>query len=86
MKHFFIFSFLLMSLVSQSQDYAGTDFRFAFMKNLNPTFNLPPTFDISIEAMEDAEVVVRFGAPENIGAIAMHSFPLKTKEAILCVF
>jgi gliding motility-associated-like protein len=67
MKHFFFFSFLLMSLVSQSQDYAGTDFRFAFMKNLNPTFNLPPTFDISIEAMEAAEVVVRFGAPENIG-------------------
>lgn len=67
MKHLFFFSFFLMSLALQAQDYVGNDFRFAFMKNLNPAFNLPPTFDISIEAIEDAEVVVRFGVPENIG-------------------
>ncbi len=67
MKQLLLFIFFLMSLVVHAQDYVGNDFRFAFMKNLNPMFNLPPTFDISIEAVEDADIVVRFGAPENLG-------------------
>lgn len=46
-----------------SQNYIGTDFRIAFLKNLNTTFNTPPIFEISVEAIQDADLVLEYGNP-----------------------
>ncbi|NQX91107.1 MAG: hypothetical protein HRT74_03035, partial [Flavobacteriales bacterium] len=37
------------------------------MRNLNPAFNNPPTYELSITALEDVDVDITFGVPENIG-------------------
>ena len=56
---------LLVPVTLHAQLHEGTDFWFAYMRNLNPAFNLPPTFDVSIEAVENANVTVTFGDPSN---------------------
>jgi gliding motility-associated-like protein len=61
-KKLCILLFLMSApLLSLSQDYEGTDFRFAFLKNLTPAFNGPPIFDISIYATEDLTATVEYG-------------------------
>jgi gliding motility-associated-like protein len=57
--------FLFFSLVVSGQNYIGTEFRFAFLKNLNPLFNEPPVFDISIHALADLTATVEFGTPSD---------------------
>lgn len=51
------------SLKVSAQNYEGTEFFFAFINNLVPFVNAPPTFDVSIHAIEDATVTVEFGQP-----------------------
>jgi gliding motility-associated-like protein len=66
MRALFVLVFSLFTLFGLGQGHAGTEFRFAFMKNLNPSFNNTPSFDISIQALENADVTVTFGTPDNI--------------------
>ena len=56
MRALFVLVFSLFTLFGLGQGYAGTEFRFAFMKNLNPSFNNTPSPDISIQALENAVV------------------------------
>lgn len=60
-----LFLSVLCSLFSQSQNYIGSDFRFTFLKNLNPLFNEPPVYDIVIHALSDLTAVVEFGTPTD---------------------
>jgi len=56
---------LLLSVISSAsaQDYTGTDFRIAFLKNINPLFNGDPIFEITVEAIQTADVTVEYGSP-----------------------
>ncbi len=66
MRHFFILVLLICSSgFLRAQTYVGTDFRFAFLANIEPPFNGLPNFDISIEAYEAATVTVEYGLPSD---------------------
>lgn len=64
MRILFLTTALLFSTIAcQGQNFVGSEFRVAFMKNLNPFFNTPPKFDISIHALEDLTATVEYGDP-----------------------
>ncbi|MEM9053503.1 MAG: IgGFc-binding protein, partial [Bacteroidota bacterium] len=46
-----------------AQNYIGTEFRFACLKNIYPFVNTPPIFDVSIHALEDLNATVEYGVP-----------------------
>ncbi|NNK80422.1 MAG: gliding motility-associated C-terminal domain-containing protein, partial [Flavobacteriales bacterium] len=81
---------LLLSVGSLSaQNYLGTDFRVAFMKNIDPTFNGTPIFEIVVLAEDQAEVTVSYGQPADaffqeqtatIPAGELNSFVFNTGE------
>ncbi|MFZ6050685.1 T9SS type B sorting domain-containing protein [Halocola ammonii] len=66
LRHFMalLATFFYLSM-GYSQDYVGTDFRVAYLKNVNPIFNTPPKFDFSIEALEDAQILIEYGTPAD---------------------
>lgn len=51
--------------LSHAQNYEGTEFYFAFINNVSPIFNAPPTFEVSIHAIDDATVTVEYGVPSD---------------------
>jgi len=55
--------FLISICPAWGQNYIGTDFRIAFLKNINPLFNGDPIFEITVEAIQTADVTVEFGLP-----------------------
>lgn len=56
---------LFFPLLTNAQNYIGNEFRFAFLKNLNPTFNTPPIFEVSIHALESLDATVEYGQPTD---------------------
>lgn len=48
---------------TKAQNFEGTEFRIAFLKNLNVNLNGPPTFDFSIHAIENVQVTIAYGQP-----------------------
>jgi len=48
-----------------AQNYEGTEFYFAFINNVSPLFNTPPTFEVSIHAIDAATVTVEYGMPDD---------------------
>ena len=64
--------FLLVPVTLHAQLHEGTDFSLAYMRNLHLAFNLPPTFDVSIEISENANITVTFGDPSNPKEIGAH--------------
>jgi len=65
LKHLVLALALICSAFVQGQNYIGTEFRFAFLKNLNPLFNTPPIFEASIHAIDDLEATVEYGDPAD---------------------
>lgn len=56
--------FLFLALCeAKAQNFEGTEFRIAFLKNLNVNLNGPPTFDFSIHAIENVQVTIAYGQP-----------------------
>lgn len=60
-----ILSVLFLPLFANAQSFVGSEFRLGFLKNLNPAFNTPPIFDISIHALESLEATVEYGLPAD---------------------
>lgn len=61
-----LFFVLFTGLTIQAQNFEGTDFRFAFINNLDSAYNGPPEYFITGEAVGgDAEISVTFGAPSD---------------------
>lgn len=56
---------VMAATASLAQNYEGTEFHFAFINNIVPFANEPSTFDVSIQAVEDATVTVEFGDPAD---------------------
>ncbi|MCZ4408856.1 gliding motility-associated C-terminal domain-containing protein [Cryomorphaceae bacterium 1068] len=56
---------LFLPVFSGAQNFVGSEFRLSFIKNLNPTFNTPPIFDISIHALEGLDATVEYGLPTD---------------------
>jgi gliding motility-associated-like protein len=69
----------------QSQDYRGTDFRFAFLDNLDLTFNLPPVFYISGFAIEDADIEITYSVPGE-PLYSTHSLSVNAGESFVHVY
>ncbi len=56
---------LFLPVFTKGQNFVGDEFRIGFLKNLDPTFNTPPIFDISIHALEDLSATVEYGLPSD---------------------
>lgn len=62
----FLGLFLMSEQACLAQDFVGQEFRIAFLKNLDPMFNGPPTFDFSIFALESGNVSIAYGQPGDV--------------------
>lgn len=57
---------LSAGMAIQAQNFEGTEFRFAFINNLDSAYNGPPTYIITGEAVgDDTEINITFGVPSD---------------------
>lgn len=87
LRHVFCMLIVQLACFSNaiSQDYRGTDFRFAFLDNLDITFNAPPIFYISGFAIQDADVQITYSIPGE-PLYSVHNLSVVEGESFIHVF